>query len=288
MTRPGGDDLPCVFSGTLVARGQGIAKVRATGPESEIGKIGEALGTIETAPPRLKQETGRLVRLVAALGLDGLRPRRPSLRPPREAPGSKAFLAGIALGMSMLPEEFPLVLTVFLVMGAWRISRARVLTRRAAAIETLGEASVLCTDKTGTLTLNRMSIVELVAGGEILKATRARDGLAGEIPPPRGSGKARLRERPFRSDGNGLLCARCDKRRTRAKALADRKAGQDLRTSTGPPRRHPGLEGRGTDAHVVAAKGAPEAIATSASSTPRLSRRTAASADEWPAAACGS
>ena len=61
----------------------------------------------------------------------------------------------------MLPEEFPVVLTVFMAMGAWRISRARVLTRRAAAIETLGSATVLCTDKTGTLTENRMSIAEL-------------------------------------------------------------------------------------------------------------------------------
>jgi Ca2+-transporting ATPase len=72
-----------------------------------------------------------------------------------------AVLAGIAIGMSMLPEEFPVVLTVFMAMGAWRISKARVLTRRAASIETLGSATVLCTDKTGTLTENRMTIVEL-------------------------------------------------------------------------------------------------------------------------------
>ena len=66
----------------------------------------------------------------------------------------------------MLPEEFPLVLTVFMVMGAWRISRARVLTRRVAAIETLGAATVLCTDKTGTLTQNRMTIVTLRVGND--------------------------------------------------------------------------------------------------------------------------
>ena len=72
-----------------------------------------------------------------------------------------AVLAGITIGMSMLPEEFPVVLTVFMAMGAWRISKARVLTRRAASIETLGAATVLCTDKTGTLTENRMSIAEL-------------------------------------------------------------------------------------------------------------------------------
>ena len=92
-----------------------------------------------------------------------------------------AVLAGIALGMSMLPEEFPVVLTVFMAMGAWRISQARVLTRRAAAIETLGSATVLCTDKTGTLTENRMTIVEL----RLEMARRFRPGETGrEMPAP--------------------------------------------------------------------------------------------------------
>ncbi|MBX3591661.1 MAG: cation-translocating P-type ATPase [Burkholderiaceae bacterium] len=157
---PGGDDLPGVFAGTLVVRGQGIARVESTGAHSRIGRIGQALGEIVSATPRLTQETRGIVRTVALMGLTasvlavvlfGL------LR------GSwlDAVLAGIALGMSMLPEEFPLVLTVFMVMGAWRLSKARVLTRRAAAIETLGAATVLCTDKTGTLTENRMTIAEL-------------------------------------------------------------------------------------------------------------------------------
>jgi Ca2+-transporting ATPase len=90
-----------------------------------------------------------------------------------------AVLSGIALGMSMLPEELPLVLTVFMVMGAWRISRARVLTRRVSAIETLGAATVLCTDKTGTLTQNRMTIVELRAEGSAWRRDGA--GPAGEF-----------------------------------------------------------------------------------------------------------
>jgi Ca2+-transporting ATPase len=158
--RPGGDDLPYVFSGTLVVRGQGLAEVSATGANSEIGHIGRTLSEIETSPPHLSRQIARLVRISAAGGLlccalvillYGL------LR----GAWIDALLAGIALGMSMLPEEFPLVLTVFMVMGAWRMSRARVLTRRAAAIETLGEATVLCTDKTGTLTENRMSVVAL-------------------------------------------------------------------------------------------------------------------------------
>jgi P-type Ca2+ transporter type 2C len=171
--RPGGDDLPHVFSGTLIVRGTGIAEVTATGVHSEIGKIGQSLGSLETEAPRLKVQTQQLVRLFAIFGgmvsvvavvLYGL----------FRGSWLEAVLAGIALGMSMLPEEFPVVLTVFMAMGAWRISRARVLTRRATAIETLGSATVLCTDKTGTLTENRMSIAELrLADGTILPMSEA-------------------------------------------------------------------------------------------------------------------
>jgi P-type Ca2+ transporter type 2C len=158
--RPGGDDLPYVFSGSLIVRGTAIGEVTATGILSEIGRIGQSLSTLETEPPRLQAQTRRLVRVFVMVGapvsilavlLYG------SLR----GGWLDAVLAGIALGMSMLPEELPIVLTVFMAMGAWRISQARVLTRRASAIEALGSATVLCTDKTGTLTQNRMTIVEL-------------------------------------------------------------------------------------------------------------------------------
>ena len=94
----------------------------------------------------------------------------------------QAVLGGIALGMSMLPEEFPLVLTAFMVMGAWRLSQARVLTRRAAAIEMLGAATVLCTDKTGTLTENRMTVAELRLAGAMASHGSRRC--------PRGTGAA--------------------------------------------------------------------------------------------------
>jgi Ca2+-transporting ATPase len=163
--RPGGDDLPYVYSGSLVVAGHGRAEVTATAARSEIGKIGAALTTLEREPPRLQAETRRLVKRFAAVSL-GLSVLVVPLYGLLRGNWLNAVLSGIALGMSMLPEEFPLVLTVFLVMGAWRISRARVLTRRVAAIETLGAATVLCTDKTGTLTQNRMTIVELRPDGD--------------------------------------------------------------------------------------------------------------------------
>ena len=158
--RPGGDDLPFVFSGSLIVRGTGIGEVIAIGALSEIGKIGQSLSALETEPPRLQAQTRRLVRMFAVVG-GAVSVLAVLLYGTLRGGWLDAVLAGIALGMSMLPEEFPVVLTVFMAMGAWRISRARVLTRRASAIETLGSATVLCTDKTGTLTENRMSIVEL-------------------------------------------------------------------------------------------------------------------------------
>jgi len=159
--KPGGDDQPFIFAGTLVVRGTGQALVHATGMRSEMGKIGRALGSIETEQALLQVQIGRLVRVFAIVGaLAGV--AAILLFGFLRGSWLEAMLGGIALGMSLLPEEFPLVLAVFMAMGAWRISQARVLTRRASAIETLGATTVLCTDKTGTLTENRMTIVAIL------------------------------------------------------------------------------------------------------------------------------
>jgi len=173
--RPGGDDLPYVFSGSLVVRGTGIGEVTAIGALSEIGKIGQSLSTLEPEPPRLREQTRRIVRNFAIVG-GAVSVLAVVLYGITRGAWLEALLAGIALGMSMMPEELPVVLTVFMAVGAWRISRARVLTRRAAAIETLGSATVLCTDKTGTLTENRMSVVELrLESGEIFQLGATSD-----------------------------------------------------------------------------------------------------------------
>ncbi|MDE0878709.1 MAG: cation-translocating P-type ATPase [Sphingomonas bacterium] len=158
--RPGGDGQPFVYAGSLVARGSGIARVLATGPHSEIGRIGQSLATLDTEAPRLRRETTRIVTW-CAIGGGAIALLVVLLYGLLRGGWIEAVLAGIAIGMSMLPEEFPVVLTVFLAMGAWRIGKVGVLTRRAAAIETLGSATILCTDKTGTLTENRMSLAEL-------------------------------------------------------------------------------------------------------------------------------
>jgi Ca2+-transporting ATPase len=158
--RPGGDDLPFVYSGSLIVRGAGTAEVVATGSRSEIGKIGQSLSTVERESPRLYAQVRRLVRL-SAVGAALVSALALLLYGRLRGQWLDAVLSSISIGMAMLPEEFPVVLTVFTAMGAWRLSRARVLTRRAAVIETLGAATVLCTDKTGTLTQNRMAIAQL-------------------------------------------------------------------------------------------------------------------------------
>jgi Ca2+-transporting ATPase len=173
-SRPGGDDLPAVFSGTMVTRGQGVAEVIATGLRTEIGKIGKALQSLQPEQTLLQKETGRLVRNMAIVGLSlcvvvvvlyALTRGNTALS------WKQGFLAGIATAMATLPEELPVVLTIFLALGAWRISQKRVLTRHIPAIETLGAATVLCVDKTGTLTQNRMSISKLSVGGRVFEVS---------------------------------------------------------------------------------------------------------------------
>jgi Ca2+-transporting ATPase len=163
--RPGGDDLPYLFSGTLVVSGQGIARVMATGILTEIGKIGKVLQTVEHEETLLQKETGRLVHRLAFVGLS-LCVLVIIFFSITRGDWLHGLLAGITLAMATLPEELPVVLTIFLAMGAWRISKKNVLTRRMAAIETLGASTVLCVDKTGTLTMNSMSVSKLLAGEE--------------------------------------------------------------------------------------------------------------------------
>ena len=162
--RPGGDDQPWLYSGTLVVQGQGVAEVVSTGMHTRMGEIGKALQTVNQEETRLHSETAHIVRSIAFLGLFlflvvvivyGL----------TGGDWLHGLLAGITLAMAILPEEFPVVLTVFLALGAWRLSKINVLSRHVPALEALGATTVLCTDKTGTITVNRMTVAECVVAG---------------------------------------------------------------------------------------------------------------------------
>ena len=180
MGRPGGDDLPFVYSGTLVTGGQGVARALETGAATAMGRIGQMLRTATLRETRLQEETRRIVRVIALIGLV-LCLLVAGISAATRGSLLGGLLAGLTLAMALVPEEFPVVLTVFLALGAWRLSRKQVLTRRVAAIEALGSATVLCVDKTGTLTQNRMSVARLVAGeGALDVAGKAPS----ELPAP--------------------------------------------------------------------------------------------------------
>ncbi len=162
MARPGGDELPFVYSGTLVVQGQGIAQVQAIGTQTEMGKIGNALQKLKPESTPLQREINRLVSRLLGIALF-LCAAIVVIHGSTTGDWLKGVLAGITLAMAILPNEFPVVVTIFLALGAWRISQKHVLARRASAVETLGSATVLCVDKTGTLTLNQMAVQQLFA-----------------------------------------------------------------------------------------------------------------------------
>ena len=191
---PGGDDHPYIYSGTLIVQGRGLAQVQATGPRSELGKIGKALYEVNLEISPLQQEINRLVRWLASIGVS-LSLLLVLIYGITRHDWLHGLLSGITLTMTLLPEEYPVVLTVFLAMGAWRISKYQILTRRMHTVETLGAATVLCVDKTGTLTLNRMRVQQLNVGGEIFRVDdRVSDNSLPPNPsrPPLDRGGARL------------------------------------------------------------------------------------------------
>ncbi len=158
--RPGGDDQPFVFSGTMMVQWQCVVKVLSIGAETEMGRIGKALGDIKSEKTILQKQVRKIViaafiiavvlclTIVVAYGI--MNQNR-----------IQGLLSWLTLAMAILPEEFPIVLTIFLAIGAWRMSKKNVLTRKMAAVETLWAATVLCSDKTGTITRNKMTVKKL-------------------------------------------------------------------------------------------------------------------------------
>jgi Ca2+-transporting ATPase len=167
FAQAGGDGLPFAYSGTLVVTGVGIAIVRRIGMQTEMGKIGKSLKELKQEKSLLEKETDSITKkftivavvlfFVIVLGYIAI-----------YGDFIQSLLTGITLSMSILPEEFPVVLTVFLALGAWRMSKKKVLTRKNTAIQSLGSTTVLCSDKTGTITLNKMTLKGVYSNNEFL------------------------------------------------------------------------------------------------------------------------
>jgi len=261
MERPGGDDLPFIFSGTLIVRGQGIAVVKNSGLNTEMGKIGKSLQKVETEDTLLQKETGRLVRNIAIIGA-GISLLIVIIYGLTRHDWLHGLLAGLTLGMAILPEEFPVVLTIFMALGAWRISQHQVLTRRSPAIETLGACSVLCVDKTGTLTLNRMSVAKMYANNQYLDLTQKKVApipenyheliefsiLASEINP------SDPMEKAFKEFGNAYL-SQTEHLHSDWELVGDYNLTRQLLALS-----HVWKSPAGTE-FIIASKGAPEAVA---------------------------
>jgi len=261
---PGGEDRPTVFAGTLVVRGHATMEVTATGHATQIGRIGHSLATIVAAPTPMAAQLHRLVRLfavgavltsLALVAWYGL----------TRHDWMQGLLAGTAIAMAMLPEEFPMALSIFLALGSWRLARANVLVRRPAAIDSLGATTMLCLDKTGTLTRNELRVARLQVPPA--RAVDTGDATHGALLDA-----ARLASRPESSDP-------LDKAVLAIATGAMPEPGARLRE-------YPMAPGRPLVAHAwqqatgvrIAAKGAPEAIAT-------LCRTDGTGCSDWLAAA---
>lgn len=162
-----------VHSGCMVIRGSGVAKVTAIGMETELGKIGGSLKQISPLNSPLQEDIGVLIKRFTIFGISLSALVLIILGLIRNE-WLQGTLTAISLTMALLPEEFTVILTVFMALGVWRIAHQKVLTRYAPVIETLGSITALCVDKTGTLTLNKMSL-EILATTQNILMLSAKD-----------------------------------------------------------------------------------------------------------------
>ena len=259
LPAPGGDGSAALFASTVVTKGAGLAVVQATGSATAVGRIGLALTTTEEADSGLQRSSRTLIRKLTLIALtlatslvltDWLWDGRALL---------DSLLAGIALAMAILPEEIPVILTVFLALGAWRLSKNKVLTRRVPAVEALGAITVLAVDKTGTLTQNRMQVGELAVGNVRLKATEPafpedfhaliEFGMLATPPNPYDP-----MEQAIQEFGHTRL-AGTEHIRDERSAEFQYALDPDILAVTRV------FSGTAPDAHLLATKGAPEAVA---------------------------
>jgi Ca2+-transporting ATPase len=165
---PGENLSSALYAATLIVRGHGVAEVRRTGSTTDVGRIGTELATLREEPTLLQRDVGRLIRRLGVLAVAFCVMVTAAYGVLR-GDWFNGALSGITLAISLIPEEFPMVLTIFMAIGAWRLARHSVLVRRSAVIETLGATTLLCVDKTGTLTENKMALREVWRAGRLFK-----------------------------------------------------------------------------------------------------------------------
>ncbi|MDR2957325.1 MAG: cation-translocating P-type ATPase [Coriobacteriales bacterium] len=171
------------YAGTLVIQGSALIQIRQTGQATEYGKIGSSIAEAPTIKTPLQKQIGGIVKFCAGLAavLFALVSTVTWFNIPDQLPQDRlieSILSGITLAMAMIPEEFPVILTIFLSMGAWRLANKQSLIRRLPSVETLGAVSVLCVDKTGTITLNQMTVQDVWLAGAVEAGDSSVDDVA--------------------------------------------------------------------------------------------------------------
>ena len=163
--------LNMCYSGTDVVNGLGIIEVTSVGKNTEFGLIGQSLNNIKKEKTPLEKQINKLVFICTIVSITVFiltiiinYINHPELTPTKRIVDS--LLAGITIAMATIPEEIPVILTVFLAMGSWSLTKKNTLTKNMKAIETLGTVNVLCTDKTGTITENKMIVEEIYTNSE--------------------------------------------------------------------------------------------------------------------------
>ena len=186
------DRRDMAYSGTVVTYGRGRGAVTATGMRTEFGKIARMIETVEVEKTPLQENLDRVGKVLAVIALVVVG-FIVALGVLRGQDLLEMFLFGIALAVAVVPEALPAVVTISLAMGVRRIVRRNALVRRLPAVETLGSTSVICTDKTGTLTRNEMTVREVFAAGASVTLIGSGyepggevtvDGIAVEAPDP--------------------------------------------------------------------------------------------------------
>jgi magnesium-transporting ATPase (P-type) len=195
-SRPVAADAPVAerrslaYSGTLVTKGQATGLAIATGARSEVGRIGRLVETVAPASTPLLDQMARFNRWLTAAIVGAAAVLVAIGTMARDMPLADAFLAAVGFAVAAIPEGLPAIMTIALAVGVRRMARRHAIVRHLPAIETLGAVSIICTDKTGTLTRNEMTVRSLALNGEILNVTGSgyapegrilRDGIALEI-----------------------------------------------------------------------------------------------------------
>jgi len=173
-----------VFTGTLVLSGQAVVLIQAIGNKTQYGSIGETLSQISDEATPLQKQTGKIVKIFGTVGALACLALM-AIVYLRTEDAVDSLLKGLTLAISVIPEEIPVVLTVFAALGAYRLTQKQTLVRKINAVETLGHITTLCTDKTGTLTENRMALEEMYYGNEIVLTKAANKQSSGIADPLR-------------------------------------------------------------------------------------------------------